>query len=298
MKVIITCCLILWVTISTYGQIVPLNKCIKYPALIQKNNFSLANSAFSTSETRKKGLFLIEIDQNKQKTSKFYQHPTWTKAGYLGSMIFDNSGNLYTYPTPHVNLIDNPPQNANIIYKVDGETGQMNIWKKLFTPSFLPDENVFGIMGMSYSCPSNSIYVSTVIGSTQDKELGKIYQIDVSTGFILDSLTNFDGFGLSVLNINQKNYLLCGNARNSTLYYVELNQVGGFQHVPKPLFSIEGMGPRGDDRIKKISYKEKEDALFITGYEFFFNLSATLEKQENVYAFRLDKISNRWIRIK
>ncbi len=296
MKQIIALIILLSNTILI-AQISPANRCIQYPSIIQKHNFSFINSAFSTSETRKKGLFLIELDQSTHTTTKSYQHPSWTSAGYLGGIIFDKSGNIFTYPTPHVNLIDNPPNMGNIIYKVNGETGEMKPWKKLFTPNQIPDENVFGILGCCYSCFNNSLYVSTVMGSTLKAEKGKIYQLDANSGAVLDSIINFDGFGINVFHINQKNFLLAGNARNSQLYYVELKQGGGFLHNPKPLFSIEGMGPRGDDRIKKIVYKPKEDALYITGFEFFFNLSATLDKQETVYGFKLDQKNNKWIRI-
>ena len=294
-KVLIT--ILVLTTNVLFAQIIPANRCIQYPALIQKNNFPIANSAFSTNEVRKKGLYLVELDKTTHKTIRSYQHPSWNTAGYLGAIVFDNDGNIFTYPTPHVNLLDNPPSKGNIIYKIDGLTGEMKAWTKLFTPQQLPDENVFGILGCCFSCFSKSLYVSTVMGSTLQKENGKIYQLNAKTGTVLDSIENFDGFGINVFNINQKNFLLVGNARNSQLYYIELKQGGGFMHRPKPLFSIEGMGPRGDDRIKKIVYKQQENALFITGFEFFFNLSATLEKQETIYGFRLDAEQNKWVRI-
>lgn len=282
---------------SLLGQVFPANKCIQYPSFIQKQKFNLANSALSTSEKRKKGLWLIEIDPKNNKIKKQLQLKTWDSAGFLGGMIFDHFGNVYSFPTPNVNIFDNPPKLSNIIYKVDGETTKMSPWIKLDTPENLPDGNVFGIMGIAYSCFDNSIYASSVIGSTRDSIRGKIYQIDCDKQIVLDSISNFDGFGLNVLNINNNKYLLIGSARNSLLYYVQLDQKGGFMHYPKPMFSIEGLGPRGDDRIKKIVYNEKENVLVISGYEFFFNLGATEQVHEQSYGFRLDPSKNTWYRV-
>lgn len=282
---------------SLFGQVFPANKCIQYPKFIQKHNFNLANSALSTSEKRKKGLWLIEIDAKNKKVNKSLQLKTWDSAGFLGGMVFDHYGNLFTFPTPNVNIYDNPPKLSNIIYKVDGETGIMAPWIKLNTPDNLPDGNVFGIMGIAYSCFDNSIYASSIIGSTRDSIKGKLYRIDCEKHIIIDSISHFDGFGLNVLSINNNKFLLVGCARNSLLYYVQLDQNGGFMHSPKPMFSIEGLGPRGDDRIKKIVYNEKENILVISGYEFFFNLGATEQIHEQSYGFRLDPAKNNWYRV-
>jgi len=264
-------------------------QCVRSPQFPEKFGFENANSALSTSETHVRGLILID---NVSTSKKSFQHPSWNMAGWLGGMIFDDHGTVFTFAVPHVELTYNPPAKQNTLYKVDSESGAMSKWIELPTPYINFDQNVFGILGITYSCFANSIYVSSVMGSSRTKELGVVYQLNASSGKILSRLENFDGFGLATAELNGKHVLLLGNARNSNLYSVALSETGELHGRPEKIFSILGVGPRGDDKIKKIVVNESEQSLQLTGFEFNFNLSATLEKQESVYRVTVRNLHN------
>jgi hypothetical protein len=58
--------------------------------------------------------------------------------------------------------------------------------------------------------------------------------------------------------------------------------------------SLEGLGPRGDDKAKKIVFTPKGE-MNIEGYEFGFNLIAPTEKQVTNYLFRYNPNTENWI---
>ncbi len=261
--------------------------CIKSPSFPKEFGFDLNRSALSTTELYTRGLTLVDVATNPKKT---YRHPTWQIAGYLGGMTFDDKGAVYTFPVPHVELTYNNPAKQNIIYKVDSDSGVMSKWVELPIAGNNFNENVFGILGITFSCATQSIYVSSVMGSSKNKETGKIYQLSAKTGAILSVLDNIDGFGLATAELNGKQVLLIGRARNSDLYGVDLNNKGSFIGRPYQIGTIVERGPRGDDKIKKIVVNEETQSLQITGFEFNFNLSSGLEKQESSYEIPIDKL--------
>ncbi|MDZ4785316.1 MAG: hypothetical protein SGJ02_04485 [bacterium] len=259
--------------------------CLRHPSFPKKFGFDSQTAMLSTAEIHDRGLTLIDPASPQKKS---YKHPTWRLAGSLGGMTFDEKGTVYTFPAPHVELTFNPPTAQNILYKVNPENGIMSQWINLPINAKAFDQNVFGILGITFSCFSKSIYVSSVMGSSRTKELGKIYQLNAETGAILNTIENFDGFGLATASLNNKWLLFLGNARTSDLYSVPLNDQGAFIGKPKRIFSLIGLGPRGDDKIKKIIIKEQ--GLQITGFEFNFNLSATWELQQTFYQIPLNKL--------
>jgi hypothetical protein len=264
------------------------NQCISYPKFAARFGFDLSRSALSTAELRMPGLVLVGSDMSGTQR-KTFQEPSWKIAGSLGGMIFDEIGNVYTFPTPHVNLIQNPPEKSNIIYKVDAATGVMTPWKDLPPSHPVVAENVFGVMGLSYFCQFKSIYATSVMGSSKDRESGRVYQLDLSSGQILNVLENFDGFGVTGALVNSKPVLLLGRARDSNVYVLELNEKGGFISRPKVFLSIHDLGPRGDDRAKKILIDEKSNSINVVGFEFQFNLASTLQREESTYKFSVGK---------
>ena len=289
--------ILIFFTNNLLGQILSGNYCLKYPDFIKTEGYDLNRAAFSTSEVRKKGLFLNQYSLDKTKIEKQFHPASWESAGFLGGMIFDRVGNVYTFSAPHVNLIDNPPIKNNNIYIVDNKTAELKLWKSipLCTDNF--DENPFGVMGLTYHCMSKCIYASSISGSKRYEEKGKVYCIDEYSRTIKDSLTEFDGFGLCVISINGKFSLLMGNCRNSNLYSVDLADNGKFISKPTIVFSIENMGLRGDDKIRKIVYNNKENTLTINSLEFNFNLAAVLNKPETNFKLKYDLEKKSWYRV-
>ena len=255
--------------------------CIKYPSFTKSFGFNPQQSYLNTSEVRRRGLVLVE--KLPDGSQKVFQHLSWLTAGSLGGMIFDDMGNVFTFPAPHVELTYNPHEQTNTIFKVDKASGEMVAWSKLPKQTEDSSGNPYGIIGLAYSCFNNLIYVSSVYGTKRLETKGSLYIVDPISHAVIDSLPGFDGFGLAVVRVEGKSLLLMGSARDSELYALPLGPDGRFLGRPYAIGSIRGLGPRGADKIKKIAVDASSSNLVLTGFEFDFNLTSTLERQESQF---------------
>lgn len=262
----------------------------KFPTT--KLGFSRA-VAFSTSERLNKGLQLIEPNADGSLTNaKTYQDPSWTMGGYLGTFVPDNLGNVYVAPTPLISLIDNPPDKANIIYKVDTNSGVMSQFLQL--PSAAPPspENPFGILALSYDCDTNSLYVSSVMGSTRTNQVGRIYQVDLKSGQVVNKYENVDAFGLSTFNLTTGKRLFYGSARSPEIFSIALDGNGKFWGEPR----LETILSGAYNKPRRIEFDTRGEML-VRGIDFNFTLSATSQDRTTDYVFGYDEPNTRWVRI-
>lgn len=274
-----------------------LNECKRNPGFIQSMGFNPAKSYLSTSEDRIMGLVLIESEQagNPQaRKVKMTQHPSWRRGGWLAPILLDELGNIFTAPAPFITIYNNPVANNNTIYKVDNTTGEMTEFMRLPGADSLNPENPFGIIGMAYLCETGTLYVSTVAGSRRYEEKGNIYAIDIKSAKIIDKITGNDALGLGISFVTGKRELFFGMARNSDIMSVKLDEKGNFSGAPGKVFSLTGIGPRGDDKVRKIR-TDKNGNLVIFGMEFNFNLIAPREKKETIYNFSYIQDEEKWV---
>lgn len=276
-------------SVQLFGQVTITTQCKKAPEFASRLGFS-NNVAIITSILGVKGIMLADATNS----GKIFQDSSWVGHGYMGQFTTDEEGNIFVLPAPHVNLIDNPIATNNYVYKIDSKTGKLSLFVQLPNSANEQSPNAFGALGITYNCNHKSLYVSSVNNSTRKNEVGKIYQLDAVSGKILDSVLYFDAYGLLSLEIDDKEVLLCGSARNSNVYEISLNKKGGFSTDPKTIFSIAGLGPRGDDRVKKIEFDTKTFRLVVKGHEFNFNLSAPSENQQTSYSFSWTGDRWRW----
>ncbi|MEQ1554311.1 MAG: hypothetical protein ABL929_09045 [Ferruginibacter sp.] len=272
------------------------NDCKKQPLFVKSIGFNPSLSAFSTSEGKIKGLCLIQFNKKGDTSNggkKIYQHPSWKTAGSLGPIQLDPQGNCFVAPIAMVNLIDNPIVMQNTVYKVNSQTGEMKPFVNLPIIDSLAVTNPHGILGLAYLCESNTLYVSTVQGSTRQKENGLIYAIDAETGNIIDKMTNIDAIGIGISYIEGKRKLYFGSARTSDVYSINISKNGKFANNASLIFTISNLGPRGDDKARKIKF-DKNGNMVITAIEFNFNLIAPTEKQETVYNFVWNAENQLW----
>lgn len=273
------------------------NNCKANPAFIQTMGFNPARSYLSTSEVRTMGLVLIESKDPKYPTSgelKKAQHPSWKMAGWLAPILLDEKGNIFTAPAPFINTLNNPIERNNTIFKVDYSTGEMKEYLKLPLADSLNSENPYGIISMAYLCETATLYVSSVAGSRRYQEKGNIYAINTNTGKVIDEITNTDAMGLGVSYISGKRKLYFGSGRNSDVISVTLNASGKFSGNPQFEFSLQGLGPRGDDKVRKIR-TDQFGNLIVHGMEFNYNLIAPREKQETIYSFIYQASEEKWV---
>jgi outer membrane protein assembly factor BamB len=270
------------------------NNCKKGAAFVQSIGFDVNRSAFSTTDTRQMGLLLIQQDQNGQ--LKKYQHPSWKMAGWTGPIQIDAEGNCFVGPVPVVNVLNNPLSKQNTVYKVNATTGEMNVFAQLPVTDTAGTTNPYGILGFTYLCESNVLFVSSVMGSDRKTQRGCIYAINAATGKVIDKLCGMDAFGMGISYISGKRKLYFGNARTTDIYSVTITKNGKFDGDKKLEFSLADLGPRGDDKARKIRF-EKAGQMKVSGFEFNYNLTAPTEKQETLYTFYWNEDEKKWIYI-
>jgi len=267
------------------------NACRTLPAFVTPLGFN-RTAAISTDVRPQKGAVLVEQGTNGQ-TGRTYQHPSWAMAGYLGPPATDHAGNIYLFPAPWINLIDNPPEKQNILYKIDGQTGVMAEFLRLPAAAKILPENPYGILGLAYDCDTNSLYVASVSGSTRAQENGRIFQIDLATAKVVAQMEKMDVFGLAGFNGTKGKRLYFGMARTPDVRSIQLDDDGHFVGEPRQEFSLEGLGAHGDEKAQRITIDEK-NILTVRSLEFDFNLIAPTELRRTLFKYGYDTNKDAW----
>jgi len=276
--------------------------CQKEPAFIQHYGLDPLWSALSTSEKHRMGLVLVELiktgTESKPSANTFrgrvFQDSSWKKAGWLSGISLDAAGNVYTIPAPLVSVLDNPPQNQNSIFRVDAQTGILQKWLQLPLKKYQSGNSPFGLMGISFDCTSGTLFAASIAGSKRFEERGIIYTIEAASKKLKDSLVGIDAIGLTLyFDPIGKKRLLFGKARTGEIWSVVIDKNARFvkNSLQKEL-SLEGLGPRGDDKARKIRYTN--GLLTINGIAFNYNLQASSEKPETVYDFTWNTVTQKW----
>ena len=155
-------------------------------------------------------------------------------------------------------------------------------------------QNPYGIIAMIYLCETGTLYVSSVAGSRLHEENGHIYAIDIKNKKIIDQVDHTDAMGMGITYTTGKRQLFFGNGRNSDVQSIILNADGKFSGKAQTAFTLQNLGPRGDDKVRKIR-SDQSGNLIVSGLEFNFNMIAPREKQETVYNFYYDEETKNWI---
>lgn len=295
----IACCLLPILLCSCKEEVVDFNdnNCKRNPPFIQTMGFDGRFSFFSTSDLKTMGLLLLQSQQPGNPNApitKSFQHPSWKKAGWLAPILIDEAGNIYTAPAPFISVLDNPIANNNTIYKVDAKTGEMQEFMRLPFEDSINSQNPYGIIGMIYLCETGTLYVSSVAGSRLHKENGHIYAINLRSKKIIDQIDHTDAMGMGITYTTGKRQLFFGTGRNSDIRSVTLSSAGKFSDKPVVAFTLQNLGPRGDDKVRRIR-TDQSGNLTVHGMEFNFNLIAPREKQETIYNFYYDEDEKKWV---
>jgi hypothetical protein len=273
------------------------NNCKLVPPFVGRLGFDTKRSYFSTSEKRTMGLVLLQASPGGNLAAgndKRFQDSSWIMAGGLSSIQLDNRGNIFTVPVPFINVLNNKMADQNTVYRVNGQTGKMEPFVRLPLPDSSSADNPYGILSLVYLCESGSLYVSTVAGSTRSRENGVLYQVDAVSGQTGDKLTGIDILGMGIAYTTGERRLFMGKARTSDVWSVVLDKKGRFASKPQFEFSVSGLGPRGDDKVRRIK-TDKNGDLEVYGTAFNFNLIAPTEKQETVYRFSYNEAAKKWL---
>ena len=277
----------------------PSDGCKRLPPFTQKMGFDVARAAFSTSEKRVKGLVYVELSNDSKKESRTYQDPSWKKFGAMGPIAIDEDGAVFVAPVPMINVLDNPTDKQNILYRVSPMSGAMSQFVNLPSFSvpnkkFLPEKNPFGLLGLTYDCDTKLIYAASVANSSPESEVGRLFVIEKTKGEVVDMLDGIDAMGIGVSDATGQKRLYVGKTRTSDIVSIGLSPDGKLNKSDIKLeASLDGLGERGDDRARKIRFSDKGE-MTVRGIEFFYNLIAPTEKQETAYNFRYDAAAKQW----
>jgi hypothetical protein len=298
----ITLCLLLLALNSCKEEVVDYqsNNCKRNPSFMQSFGYNPSFSYLTTSDEKIMGLVIKESSQAgnpNAPVTKQMQHPSWLKGGWLAPILIANNGDIFTSPAPFINILNNPISNNNTIYKVDGKTGIMDEYLRLPSADSINIENPFGIIGMALLCETNTLYVSTLAGSKRHSENGHIYAIDIANRKIIDQVNNTDAMGMGISYVTGKRKLYFGTGRSSDVLDITLDKKGKFSGKPTLAFTLQDLGIRGDDKVRKIR-PDNKDNLVINAMEFNYNLIAPREKQEATYTFYYDEEIKKWVSVK
>ncbi|MCX6208027.1 MAG: hypothetical protein NTZ59_00650, partial [Bacteroidetes bacterium] len=227
---------------------------------------------------------------------KVYQDSSWKQFGFMGSLTTDETGNVYTANIPMVNNLDVPILAMNKVYKIDAQTGKMNLYCTL--PKADSSEGIvpFGVLGVYYDCHGKKLYAATVSGSTRDNEKGVIYVVDIATAKVVDELKGYDAAGVFVGGTTGEKRLYFGSTRGSKVYSTALNKDGIFTNKKSinTELNLDNLGSRGGDKARRIRF-DKSGNLLIYGVEFNYSLAAQSEKPETEYQFNYDENEKKWV---
>ncbi|MEZ4862890.1 MAG: hypothetical protein R3C14_16350 [Caldilineaceae bacterium] len=261
--------------------------CRRSPKFRDTQGFS-SRSVLSTAERNVKGAIMYELGPNGQVLHS-YQDPSWEAAGYLGHVILDRNGDVYTFPAPYVSLIDNPPELQNIIYRIDSTTAKMTRFYTLTATTPVTPENPFGLMGLAYDCDTNSLYASSVAGSTRTEALGQIVRLDLASREVRFRYEGVDAFGLSLYAGADGKRLYYGLARAPEIYSIGVDAAGDLLDDAR----LEITLPDPTLKARRVIFS-REGTLQVRSRPFDFNLIVTSERPEVVYNYTFDPNSHSW----
>ncbi len=267
--------------------------CQQEPAFIKTLGFDPLWTGLSTSEKKAIGICLIAFEKKAGESApspqstkaSVYQHPSWKEAGYLSTITFDRQGNVYAIPAPLISMLYNKPEKLNTVYQIDAKTGEMGEWISLPFYGKPGVNNPYGLLGIAYDCLQQTMAVASVAGSDRYNERGVIYLIDVQSKKIVDTIRNIDAMGLAfALDEKGNKRLYFGKTRSGELHSVQVANNGKWiRKTKRKELTLEGYGPRGDDKARKIKFNGNQ--MVVSGTAFNYNLQASSEKPETVYTF-------------
>lgn len=265
--------------------------CQNRPRFIELFGFPPA-SALDTRAKYVKGLALREMDANGS-ILRSYIHPTWSRAGYLGAFQRDDLGNIFIIPAPFISVLENAPEKANIVYRIDSVTGVMSPLVNL--PILAPPtpQNPFGLLNIAYDCDTHTLYATSVFGSTYEHMAGCIFQIDPLTGSVQSSLEGFDAMGVSVFNTAEGKRLYFGSARSPDIYSVALDEKGGFTRDLRAEVSLTEVENYSDERALSIAFAG-QNQMEVKTIQFDFNLVAPTETHQKLLNYTYNSDQRKW----
>lgn len=268
---------------------ISISKCLKTPYFPKRYGLKEPYAIdLRQGSNENMGLKIIEPKKN----GKTIRLPSWNKFGFLGLYTLDAEGNIYTAPLPYVSIDINPPKEQNKILIVDSQKGEMKEFLRLPSKNIPTAKNPFGVIGLGFDCETNSLYATSVSGSTFSDESGKIFQINHKNKKILDTYSNIDVLGIAIFKGVSGKRMYIGLARKPEIYSIGLNESGGFNDDLKFEFSLLDVPGGGDYKAHRI--KIKNNIMTLKAREFSYSLIAASTSLRVIYKFKYNNNTDKW----
>jgi len=276
--------LLMTLSFSTFAQRA-LNSCSGLPKFV--SNIGLQQPiVIDTKISTLPGVVIREL----QGKRRVYQQKGWSQTGHVGPTVRDRDGSIYVISVPSIGLDTNPLERRNHVYKIDSVTGEISVFAKLPMPKQLSQRNPFGTLGLALDCASNTLFVSSVAGSTPTNLHGVIYQLSIKTGEILDQYEGIDALGLELRSTATDKFLYFGNARSSNLQALKLKPDGNFYKGQAPVKVLSLLEQKNGDstQIRKIRFMrlpDGSDSMVLTETEFAYRMATGTSRAYRTYHF-------------
>lgn len=269
-------------------------RCARLPKFLNQTGLSMP-VAIDTSLSLKPGVVIRELTGS----NRVYQPDEWKVTGHVGSTVRDSQGNIYIVPIPSVALDTNPLSKRNTVYRISSDKGEISVFAALPLPAETSQQNPFGVVGLAIDCDTNSLYVSSLAGSTPKEALGTIYQLDLGTGKVIDTIVGIDALGVSVFNHSEGKRLYYGDARSSSLYSLSLRENGRFSKPQSPRYELSLLEFKNGDstQIRKIRItknKHGQHIMTLDDSEFAYRLAAETTRRYKKYSLVLNPKTEQW----
>ncbi|MBK7696630.1 MAG: hypothetical protein IPI30_20640 [Saprospiraceae bacterium] len=288
--------ILIWLLSNYHAVIAQMDQCKGLPAYFSKMGINPSKAYLSTTERNLVGMALIESEQPGNPNAriiKIVQDKSWKDKGYLGAICTDHFGNSYVLPSAKVNMLQNPFEKQNNIYKVDANSGKMEEFVKIPMERMPGSFNPFGVLGSFYDCSTKQLLVSTVAGSDERQEIGSVYSVDVITKQIKKIFSNKDIYGLALHMHMGKRILYLSSAQGIQIIFHRIGCHQQSHGLLKEEISIHGLGPRGDDKIRKIRFT-KDGRMQLFTVLFYYNLTSPSEEQQSQMFFTYEPANKNW----
>jgi hypothetical protein len=249
-------------------------------------------AALATTLTNVTGLAIIDPAGNNGQ-GRLYQHETWKNTGNLGPFITDRNGYIYVAPVPLVSTQENPPELQNRVYQVDTDSQVMSLLTELPWAQPPSGANPFGVVGLAYDCETESLYATSLSGSTAGQEVGRIFQIDLKTAQTVAQHDGVDAIGVAVFNGAQGKRLYYGLARKPEVYSIALDEAGHFVGEPRREFSYAGSTKSSRNTVRRIRF-DQSGGMKLNLMNFTYSLKVASERQEDELTYRYDVFKDSW----
>lgn len=242
---------------------------------------------FSTNEAGVRGLIAFGASAENSDAVTRYQHQSWARAGFLDAFVFDQNGNGYFAPSPRTGLGITEPKNQDQIFKLDSTTGVLASYLTLPAAAPTSPANPYGVLGLTYDCATDSLFVTTVTGSSDAEQVGRIFRIDLGANEIVGQQDNVDGYGIAVRDGTNGSQVVFGSPRDALVRALDLDSDGNFQGEPRVIAALSG-----SLHARKISFPN-ENEMIVQAAEINYTSGEIPAEQET--RFMYDAATDKWV---